>query len=120
MTMKITGAEVRDARIAAGYTQAAMAELLGHTLRNYQRKETGKDYGDGVMVSTLLPGELRYMQTLAMGSVPALEKVVKASRKMLEHFESKAREADCHPRTAKIIENLELALSELDHSKQTR
>ena len=80
--IKITGAEVREARIAAGMTQQAMADLLGHTLRNYQRKEEGRrdPAGSGEMLSTIMPGEFYFMQMLSMGSLPAIRKVVDTCR----------------------------------------
>lgn len=119
---KITGAEVRDARIAAGYTQQAMADLLGHTLRNYQRKEEGRrdPAGSGEMLSTIMPGEFYFMQTLALGSVPAITKAVNASRALLKHTADLARDPSANPRFVKVVENMEQALAELDHSKPTR
>lgn len=120
--IKITGADVREARLAAGYTQQAMADLLGHTLRNYQRKEEGRPdpAGSGEMLSTIMPGEFYFMQSLAMGSLPAITKAIAASRALLKYTVDLARDPSANPRFAKVVENMVQALSELDNSKPTR
>lgn len=120
--IKITGAEVRDARIASGLTQQAMADLLGHTLRNYQRKEEGRPdpNGSGETLSTIMPGEFYFMQSLALGSLPAITKVIAASRALLKHTADLARDPSVNPRFVKVVENMEQALAELEHSKPTR
>ncbi|WCD44030.1 hypothetical protein ECML606-1_000079 [Escherichia phage ECML-606-1] len=120
--IKITGAEVREARIAAGMTQQAMADLLGHTLRNYQRKEEGRrdPAGSGEMLSTIMPGEFYFMQMLSIGTLPAITKTVNAARALLKHTADLARDPSANPRFVTVVNNMEQALAELDHSKQTR
>lgn len=119
---KITGAEVRDARIASGLTQQAMADLLGHTMRNYQRKEEGRPdpSGSGEMLSTIMPGEFYFMQSLAIGSLPAIVKTVNSARALLKYTTDLARDPSASPRFVKVVENMEQALAELEHSKPTR
>ena len=119
--IKITGAEVREARIAAGMTQQAMADLLGHTLRNYQRKEEGRrdPAGSGEMLSTIMPGEFYFMQMLSMGSLPAIRKVVDTCKLLTEQASTRGP-LSASGQMIEALEKMSEALAELDHSKQTR
>lgn len=119
--VKITGAEVRDARLAAGYTQQAMADLLGHTLRNYQRKEEGRmdRSGSGEMLSTIMPGEFYFMQMLSIGSLPAIKKVVDACQLLTKQASTRGP-LSASGKMIEALEKMSEALAELEHSKQTR